>query len=327
MGNWKFLLQKEGEQNWHQLNEPTWDIEVGKYRLVGKGDRPNVNVEIMITHIITEGGKIKRCTRKRSRITNAQGLVLIIPFTQLQPGKWEINVIYKSTSDLASSSLETLQLLVKQKEVSHQNKKQNYSISLPIQKRQPTPQFQITLDQEQFVRQPREKILISGRVEGKQPLKPQVKPRLHYELKQPETGKILLEFQQNIQEEKIPLSFSYTLDLPRELETDSILGEVILEAWKKLASDKQEKVTLANKLFRIKTYINQQQSEEIMSSSKSLEPEEQPELISFFPSKTVPQYQPAGTQILPPKINRTSSKKVFKAPQLPQFFQKKTLQF
>jgi hypothetical protein len=99
MENWQFLLQKEedarsGDRSASSLlkasNNSTIAIEEGRYRIIAHSDRSNVDVEIEISQQIVNTGKSLRRSQKRSRSTNESGLVVILPFTNLQPGWWEI---------------------------------------------------------------------------------------------------------------------------------------------------------------------------------------------------------------------------------------------
>jgi hypothetical protein len=99
MENWQFLLQKEEDElNTDRSassllkasNNSTIAIEEGRYRIIAHSNRSNVDVEIDISHQIVNTGKSLRRSQKRSRSTNESGLVVILPFTNLQPGWWEI---------------------------------------------------------------------------------------------------------------------------------------------------------------------------------------------------------------------------------------------
>jgi hypothetical protein len=90
MAFWEFLLQKDGDRSWLPLESPTVEILEGRYRVVGRSSRVNTPIEIRIAHdALTESMPVRR-TQKRSGCTNQDGLVVIMPFTQLQPGDWEL---------------------------------------------------------------------------------------------------------------------------------------------------------------------------------------------------------------------------------------------
>jgi hypothetical protein len=99
MQDWQFLLQKEDDSTsgdssavslWRAPHNATIAIEEGKYRVIARSIHTNLDVEITITHQITETGKSLRRSQKRCRRTNSAGLLTVLPFTELQSGWWEI---------------------------------------------------------------------------------------------------------------------------------------------------------------------------------------------------------------------------------------------
>lgn len=98
---WEFLLQKEGDRSWLPLESPKVEILEGRYRVVARSNRVNTPVEIRITHdSMAEMPPVRR-TQKRTGKTNRDGLVVIIPFTRLSPGMWEL----RCTSELMADML------------------------------------------------------------------------------------------------------------------------------------------------------------------------------------------------------------------------------
>ncbi|MFP4120444.1 hypothetical protein [Coleofasciculus sp.] len=113
MDYWEFLLQKEGDRTWLPIKSPQLDLDVGRYRVVAHSSRANTDVEICVTHTDTNETPPKRRYQKRSRRTNPDGLMVIIPFTYLKPGLWELRCCGDIMSDfLGNSWQETVQLSV-----------------------------------------------------------------------------------------------------------------------------------------------------------------------------------------------------------------------
>ncbi|MEQ8469156.1 hypothetical protein [Coleofasciculus sp. E1-EBD-02] len=113
MDYWEFLLQKEGDRTWLPIKSPKLDLDVGRYRVVAHSSRANTDVEICVTHTDTNETPPKRRYQKRSRRTNPDGLMVIIPFTYLKPGLWELRCCGDIMSDfLGNSWQETVQLSV-----------------------------------------------------------------------------------------------------------------------------------------------------------------------------------------------------------------------
>jgi hypothetical protein len=99
MKHWEFLLQKEGDRSWLPLDSPNVEILEGRYRVVARSSQKNIEVEIRISHLATEEDPPKRRIQKRSTRTNQEGLIVVIPYTRLEPGLWELCC---SSTDLMS---------------------------------------------------------------------------------------------------------------------------------------------------------------------------------------------------------------------------------
>jgi len=117
---WEFLLQKEGERSWLPIKSPNIEIEAGRYRVVAHSSRINTDVEICVTHDSIEEVPPKRRSQKRSRRTNPEGLMVVIPFTYLKPGRWELRCCGDIMSDFLGKSWQKairLQVLPKPQDV------------------------------------------------------------------------------------------------------------------------------------------------------------------------------------------------------------------
>lgn len=90
MNEWEFLIQQEGDRSWLPLDSPDVEILEGRYRIVARSTHPNLDVEVRISHLATDEIPPKRRMQKRLGKTNAHGLMVIIPYTQLQPGLWDL---------------------------------------------------------------------------------------------------------------------------------------------------------------------------------------------------------------------------------------------
>lgn len=90
MEHWEFLLQKEGDRSWLPLDSPDVEILEGRYRIVARSSHVNAAIETRIVHIATEAVPPKRRVQKRLCQTNQEGLTVVIPFTRLEPGLWEL---------------------------------------------------------------------------------------------------------------------------------------------------------------------------------------------------------------------------------------------
>ncbi len=104
MEHWQFLLQKQGDRSWHTLESPNLEILEGRYRVLARSNRPNIDVEVRVIHSSTQEVPIKRRVQKRSRRTNNEGLMAVIPFTHLKPGIWELRCSGDLMSDMLGKS-------------------------------------------------------------------------------------------------------------------------------------------------------------------------------------------------------------------------------
>lgn len=89
----EFLLQKEGDRAWLPLETPDVEILEGRYRVVARIPHPNADIEIRVTYTSFDEVSPQRQAQSRSARTNAEGLVVIIPYTRLKPGIWELSCL------------------------------------------------------------------------------------------------------------------------------------------------------------------------------------------------------------------------------------------
>ena len=89
--SWEFLIQQDGDRAWLPLDAPNVEILEGRYRIAAKSNRKNAPVEVRIKHDAINEHPPKRRTQTRTHQTNQSGLMVVIPFTRLQPGRWEFH--------------------------------------------------------------------------------------------------------------------------------------------------------------------------------------------------------------------------------------------
>lgn len=114
---WDFLLQQEGDRSWLPLESPDVEILEGRYRVLVRSTFKNADIELRITHEATEEDPPKRRTQRRHSRTNSDGLMVVMPFTMLQPGVWELHCSSGLMTDLIGASCQySVQLHVLPKE-------------------------------------------------------------------------------------------------------------------------------------------------------------------------------------------------------------------
>ncbi|WP_242053651.1 hypothetical protein [Nostoc sp. FACHB-888] len=106
MEHWQFLIQKQGARSWHILESPNFEILEGQYRVLARSNLRNTHVEVRVIHSSTQEVQPKRRIFKRSRRTNSEGLMAVIPFTYFEPGVWELRCTGDLMSDLLGKSWE-----------------------------------------------------------------------------------------------------------------------------------------------------------------------------------------------------------------------------
>lgn len=147
MEYWEFLLQKEGSRSWQPLKSEKLTVEPGRYRIVAHSSRTNADVEICVTHTTIEEVPPKRRSQKRSRRTNSEGLMVVIPFTYLKPGMWELRCGGDIMSDFLGKSWQNLiqlEVLATQPSLSTQQ-----TTLSPVEEQPETQQTTSSSDEEQ----------------------------------------------------------------------------------------------------------------------------------------------------------------------------------
>ncbi len=106
----KFLIQKEGERDWLPL-DAHHTLKEGKYRIVAESDYSQKDVELCITYEGYTGQSYQSDRSVYHRRSNEQGLIMVIPYTYLGPGNWEIRLSSDVMSDLLGEGWQVTQQL------------------------------------------------------------------------------------------------------------------------------------------------------------------------------------------------------------------------
>ena len=257
MKDWEFLIQKEGDRQWLPLPRSNHAIEADRYRIVAQTRRANIAVEVTVTY---QGASDRYSCQHR--YTNSEGLLIIIPWTDLQPGLWRISCCCDILGELLGEFWKnSLQLnvfsataLVVPQDLENQEVDratlENSLVSPPTAVRgyfpptEPQPidppeetasetelELSVSLNQQTLIREPGAPVAISGQIDilGGDSSWELVEGTLRYQLRDPQTGQVLLDLEQRLSEQSLPLRFSNSLELLAEWESCLLLGEVILE--------------------------------------------------------------------------------------------------
>ena len=90
MRYWEFLIQQEGDLAWLPLKSRTTEILEGRYRVVARSDRANTPVEIAIGYESSQGDASQPRWQKRSKQTDTEGVTIVLPYTDFEPGVWTL---------------------------------------------------------------------------------------------------------------------------------------------------------------------------------------------------------------------------------------------
>jgi hypothetical protein len=86
---WKFLIQRAGDRGWRPIETGNLQLTEGKYRIVANSSLIDTQIHTRVTY--QNLGEIlpQRKSQARDQRTNAKGLVVIIPSTELESGIWQ----------------------------------------------------------------------------------------------------------------------------------------------------------------------------------------------------------------------------------------------
>lgn len=359
MEYWEFLIQKEGDRAWLPLETPSVEILEGRYRVVARSSRPNTDVEIRLTHQSIEAGAKKQRVQKRHHRTNKDGLMVVFPFTRLQPGLWELSCVGDLMSDLLGNTWKyVLRLEVLPVDLDAEiGEEWETAASSPSpssseeafspQAIAPPPPLTLMLHQESHIAFQGQPVILSGRVELAEGANPTEEIRayaLQVCLLNPQNAMILKQVYYPLPLEPLPITFNQTLELPSSSQLRLMLGEVNLieeEAGETapaiLATQGFTVATGVNELIET---INQQRSPtnspnvDSMADERfswgeisEIESPRKPEVdLFFFDLVNQPKgdrnldLPTAAKQPLPPQIYKAPLEKPLpKSPQLPLF--------
>jgi len=285
MEYWEFLIQQENDRTWQSLKTPEVELPQGRYRLVARCNRPDTDIDIRIIHHSLHENPPKRRLQKRSRRTNAEGLMVIIPFTDLKPGIWEFRCLPDFLDDIMGDSWKhTLQLKILPPEDMSQAGEQGSSgakeqrtigdltithnqLQIPANRAKSavadSSPLRLTLKQETYIARAGQSINLVGFVELPAKFNNQqdsVTPALltgemRIRLRDPQSGKILAERQQTLSAQEIPFSFACNIHIPSQSKSHLLLGEITIYSIPETTDDTP--LVLATRPFSITADLNE----------------------------------------------------------------------
>lgn len=91
MDYWEFLLQQEGDHSWLPLDTAQVEILEGRYRIMAHSNQAHRPVQIKISQVLPDRRSSKHRSLTRQGQTNGEGLIVVLPFTRLEAGIWDIH--------------------------------------------------------------------------------------------------------------------------------------------------------------------------------------------------------------------------------------------
>lgn len=330
MKDWEFLVQREGSRHWQAAQDSLLELEAGSYRILAQSPYPNQEIEVRIVQEPTTTEGIATSHQLQVRRSNAQGLLMVLPYTELQPGGWEI----RCSGDIMAELLgEPWQKLLKLKVMANHTETENSGDDLPASpdsqpqeglgelqqilpdqidaplevNENPLPVFSITLEEDTFIRVPGEKVNIAGQIRM-DPTQIEAIPaqsQLTYQLKRTQTGETVFQGEYPLTNHELLAPFDHTIEILDEPPITFLLGEVTLTT--------AEGICLARQSFSICTDT---------SGSASPETDIPPRYFTYaaqssIAPKPIIQTVEINHSILPPKLpkeRRTPPKKPLELP-------------
>ena len=340
MEYWEFLIQKENDRSWQSLKSPEVELPQGRYRLVARSNRADTDIDIRIIHNSIYENPPKRRLQKRSRRINSEGLMVLIPFTDLTPGIWEFRCLPDLFEDLMGEPWQkTLKLKVLPPEplsdsaqlgkqeigepgrigdltISHQSKIPVSSVKSATP--DPYP-LRLTLKQEAFMARAGQSITLAGYLELPNPenqdneTKVALTGEMRIRLRDPQSGEVLAQRQQQLITQEIPFTFACNIHIPVHSKTHLLLGEVTIYDVPEVQNDSP--LVLATRSFSITADLDDLLSAiadnfhetDALETSANQSKSAALDLAAYNQATTprnlnFPVFQPGGNQILPPQI-------------------------
>jgi hypothetical protein len=221
MTYWEFLIQQEGDLAWLPLKSSSTEILAGRYRVMARSDLVNTPTELCVSYEHPQALDAEPQTYKRIKQTNADGLMVVLPYTDLTPGIWQLGCSGRAGEGVAAADWQyAVQLRVISSVTAPPTTDPQETPSATM------PSYQLSLRQEAHTVKPRERsIVLSGRIDATQPL-----DRLHLRirLRDPQTAKSVVTTQRILPSGESPAHFTYSINLPYPERPPLLLGEVLL---------------------------------------------------------------------------------------------------
>jgi hypothetical protein len=89
MEYWEFLIQREGDRGWRTIETGNLQLMEGKYRIVANSNLVDTQIQTRVVHQTTGSTEPQRRSQSRTQTTSSSGVLVIVPFTQIESGMWQ----------------------------------------------------------------------------------------------------------------------------------------------------------------------------------------------------------------------------------------------
>lgn len=107
---WEFLIQRQGDRGWRPIKTGNLQLVEGKYRIVASSNLVDTQIQTRVTYQ-TPGATPQRRSQSCHQTTKPNGLLVIIPFTQLHSGIWQFVCSGTTTAQTAWHQILKLRVL------------------------------------------------------------------------------------------------------------------------------------------------------------------------------------------------------------------------
>jgi hypothetical protein len=221
MTYWEFLIQQEGDLAWLPLKSSQTEIVAGRYRVMARSAMANTPAELCVSYEHPHAPDAEPQTYKRTKKTNADGLMVVLPYTDFTSGIWQLGCSGRAGEGAAESDWHYAVRLHVLPQV---------ALALTPNPQEPSaptpPTYRLSLEPEALTVKPRDRsIVLSGRIDATQPL-----DRLHLRirLRDPQTAKSVVTTQRILPSGEPPAHFCYSINIPFPERPPLLLGEILL---------------------------------------------------------------------------------------------------
>jgi hypothetical protein len=221
MTYWEFLIQQEGDLAWLPLKSSQTEILAGRYRVMARSAMANTPAELCVSYEHPDAPDAEPQIYKRAKQTNADGLMVVLPYTDLTSGIWQLGCSGRAGEGAAESDWHYAVRLCVLPQVALNSIPDSPEPDVPT-----VPTYHLSLEPEALTVKPRDRsIVLSGRIDATLPLD---KLHLRIRLRDPQTAKSVVTTQRILPSGEPPARFCYSINLPFPDRPQLLLGEILL---------------------------------------------------------------------------------------------------